>query len=87
MTTANQGISIEEIEQIVGQQVANAIEAIVIYETKTSMTREAMSQTKQQGDKKAEVTCYEWKSGILQEEMSTSEGSEPCGQVLERKRS
>ncbi|GJU64670.1 putative reverse transcriptase domain-containing protein [Tanacetum coccineum] len=51
MTTANQGMSIEEIEQIVAQRVANAIEAIAIYETKTSMAREAMSQTKRQGDK------------------------------------
>ncbi|GJY60181.1 hypothetical protein Tco_0460838 [Tanacetum coccineum] len=32
MTTANQGMSIEEIEQIVAQRVVNAIEAIAIYE-------------------------------------------------------
>ncbi|GKC12450.1 reverse transcriptase domain-containing protein [Tanacetum coccineum] len=54
MTTANQGMSVEEIEQIVAQRVANAIEAIAIYETKTSMARESMSQTKRQGDKVAE---------------------------------
>ncbi|GJV29381.1 putative reverse transcriptase domain-containing protein [Tanacetum coccineum] len=51
MTTANQGMNIEEIEQIVAKRVANAIKAIAIYEKKTSMAREAMSQTKRQGDK------------------------------------
>ncbi|GJT74334.1 reverse transcriptase domain-containing protein [Tanacetum coccineum] len=54
MTTVNQGTSVEEIEQIVAQRVADAIEAIAIYETKTNMAREAMSQTKRQGDKVAE---------------------------------
>ncbi|GJW65647.1 hypothetical protein Tco_0117531 [Tanacetum coccineum] len=34
MTTANQGMSIEEIEQIIAQRVANAIEDIAIYECK-----------------------------------------------------
>ncbi|GJR01184.1 hypothetical protein Tco_0524168 [Tanacetum coccineum] len=51
MTTTNQGISVEEIEQIVAQRVANAIEAIAIYETTTSLARMAMSQTKRQGEK------------------------------------
>ncbi|GJW03461.1 hypothetical protein Tco_1562317 [Tanacetum coccineum] len=37
MTTVNQGMSVEEIEQVVAQRVGNAIEAIAIYETKTSM--------------------------------------------------
>ncbi|GJR46639.1 putative reverse transcriptase domain-containing protein [Tanacetum coccineum] len=32
MTTVNQGMSVEEIEQIVAHRVANAIEAIAIYE-------------------------------------------------------
>ncbi|GJR10502.1 hypothetical protein Tco_0793154 [Tanacetum coccineum] len=32
MTTANQGMSVEEIGQILAQRVANAIEAIAIYE-------------------------------------------------------
>nr|GEY99006.1 putative reverse transcriptase domain-containing protein [Tanacetum cinerariifolium] len=54
MTTANQGMSIEEIEQIVAQRVANAIEAIAIYETKTSMAREAVSQTERHVDKATE---------------------------------
>nr|GEX68542.1 hypothetical protein [Tanacetum cinerariifolium] len=40
-----------EIEQIVAERVANAIEAIAIYETKTRMARESMTQTKQQKDK------------------------------------
>ncbi|GJW43815.1 hypothetical protein Tco_0072614 [Tanacetum coccineum] len=39
MTTVNQGMSIEEIERAVAQRMANAIEAIAIYETKTNMTR------------------------------------------------
>nr|GFD29720.1 hypothetical protein [Tanacetum cinerariifolium] len=53
MTTVNQGMRVEETKQIMAQCVANAIEAIAIYETKTSMTREAMSQTKRLGDKVA----------------------------------
>ncbi|GJU32692.1 hypothetical protein Tco_1176281 [Tanacetum coccineum] len=39
MTTVNQGMSVEEIEQVVAQRVGNAIEAIAIYETKTSMAK------------------------------------------------
>ncbi|GJW56339.1 reverse transcriptase domain-containing protein [Tanacetum coccineum] len=45
MTTANQGMSVEEIEQIVAQRVANAIEAIAIYES--------INQTKQRENKVA----------------------------------
>ncbi|GJY05460.1 hypothetical protein Tco_0371400 [Tanacetum coccineum] len=45
MTTANQDMSIEEIEQVVAQRVANAIEAIAIYES--------INQTKQQENKVA----------------------------------
>ncbi|GJV50900.1 hypothetical protein Tco_1446641, partial [Tanacetum coccineum] len=37
MTTIDQGMSVEEIERVVAQRVANAIEAIAIYETKTNM--------------------------------------------------
>ncbi|GJY10296.1 putative reverse transcriptase domain-containing protein [Tanacetum coccineum] len=54
MTTVNQGMSVEEIERVVAQRVANAIEAIVIYETKTNMACKSMSQTEQQEDKVAE---------------------------------
>ncbi|GKB78523.1 hypothetical protein Tco_0945418 [Tanacetum coccineum] len=54
MTTVNQGMSVEEIEQVVAQRVANAIEAIAIYETKTNMARKSISQTKREEDKVAE---------------------------------
>nr|GEZ34509.1 reverse transcriptase domain-containing protein [Tanacetum cinerariifolium] len=37
MTTVNQKMSVEEIERVVAQRVANAIEAIAIYETKTNL--------------------------------------------------
>ncbi|GJV15319.1 uncharacterized mitochondrial protein-like protein [Tanacetum coccineum] len=52
MTTINQGMSVEEIEWVVAQRVANAIEAIAIYKTKTNMARKSMSQTERQEDKK-----------------------------------
>ncbi|GKC16718.1 hypothetical protein Tco_1013500 [Tanacetum coccineum] len=45
MTTANQGISVEEIEQIVAQRLDNAFEAIAIYES--------LNQTKQRENKVA----------------------------------
>ncbi|GJY93649.1 hypothetical protein Tco_0509431 [Tanacetum coccineum] len=54
MTTVSQGMSVEEIEQVVAQRVANAIKAIAIYETKTNMARKSMSQTKREEDKVAE---------------------------------
>nr|GEZ48615.1 reverse transcriptase domain-containing protein [Tanacetum cinerariifolium] len=54
MTTVNQGMSVEEIEQVVAQQVANAIKAIAIYETKTNLARKSMSQTERQEEKVAE---------------------------------
>ncbi|GJT65527.1 putative reverse transcriptase domain-containing protein [Tanacetum coccineum] len=54
MTTINQGMSVEEIERVVAQRVANAIEAIAIYETKTNMARKSISQTEQQECKLAE---------------------------------
>ncbi|GKE47809.1 hypothetical protein Tco_1479067, partial [Tanacetum coccineum] len=54
MTTVNQGMSIEEIEQVIAQRVANAIEAIAIYETKTNMTCKSMIQTERQEDKVTE---------------------------------
>nr|GEV33891.1 putative reverse transcriptase domain-containing protein [Tanacetum cinerariifolium] len=54
MTTVNQGMSVEEIKRVVAQQVANAIEVIAIYETKSNMAHKSMSQTKQQEDKVAE---------------------------------
>ncbi|GJT10951.1 putative reverse transcriptase domain-containing protein [Tanacetum coccineum] len=51
MTTVNQGMSVEEIERVLAQRMANAIEAIAIYETKTNIARKSISQTKQQKDK------------------------------------
>nr|GFB68608.1 hypothetical protein [Tanacetum cinerariifolium] len=54
MTTVNQGMSVEEIERVVAQRVANAIEAIAIYEAKTNIALKSMSQTKRQKEKVAE---------------------------------
>nr|GEW66073.1 retrotransposon protein, putative, Ty3-gypsy subclass [Tanacetum cinerariifolium] len=54
MTTVNQGMSVEEIGRVVAQWVANAIEAIAIYETKTNLAHKSMSQTKRQEEKVAE---------------------------------
>nr|GEX19782.1 reverse transcriptase domain-containing protein [Tanacetum cinerariifolium] len=54
MTTINQGMGVEEIKRVVAQRVANAIEAIAIYEMKTNMARKSMSQTERQKDKVAE---------------------------------
>nr|GFD36153.1 hypothetical protein [Tanacetum cinerariifolium] len=54
MTTVNQGMSFEEIKRVVTQRVANAIEEIAIYETKTNMALKSMSQTEQQKEKVAE---------------------------------
>nr|GEV81508.1 hypothetical protein [Tanacetum cinerariifolium] len=51
MTTVNQRMSVEEIECVVAQRVANAIEAIVIYETKTNLACKSMSQTERQKEK------------------------------------
>nr|GEZ92554.1 reverse transcriptase domain-containing protein [Tanacetum cinerariifolium] len=63
MTTVNQGMSIEETERVVAQRVANAIEAIAIYETKTNLARKSMSQTKQQKEKVQENTSNKGKWG------------------------
>nr|GEZ63755.1 hypothetical protein [Tanacetum cinerariifolium] len=54
MTNVNQGMSVEEIKRVVAQRVANAIEAIAIYETKTNLARKLMSQTKRQKEKVVE---------------------------------
>ncbi|GJV46302.1 hypothetical protein Tco_1430838 [Tanacetum coccineum] len=51
MTTVNQGMSVKEIERVVAQRVANAIEAIAIYETKTNMALNSVSQAKRKEDK------------------------------------
>nr|GFB95361.1 hypothetical protein [Tanacetum cinerariifolium] len=54
MTTVKQGMSVEEIKRVVAQRVANAIEAISTYETKTNLARKLMSQTERQEEKVAE---------------------------------
>ncbi|GJT24251.1 reverse transcriptase domain-containing protein [Tanacetum coccineum] len=54
MKTVNQGMSVEEIERVVAQRVANDIEAIFIYETKTNIARKSMIQIERQEDKVAE---------------------------------
>nr|GFD62181.1 hypothetical protein [Tanacetum cinerariifolium] len=54
MATVNQGMNVEEIERVVAQRVANAIEAIAIYEAKTNMAHKSMSQTERQEEKVAE---------------------------------
>nr|GFD18248.1 hypothetical protein [Tanacetum cinerariifolium] len=48
MITVNQGMSVEEIERVVAQRLANTIEAIAIYETKTNLAHKSMSQTERQ---------------------------------------
>nr|GFB73307.1 hypothetical protein [Tanacetum cinerariifolium] len=53
MTTVNQGMSIEEIERVVAQRVANAIEVIAIYETKTNIALKSMSQIERQEEEVA----------------------------------
>nr|GFB63146.1 reverse transcriptase domain-containing protein [Tanacetum cinerariifolium] len=47
-------MSVEEIEQVIAQRVANAIEDIAIYETKINLGRKSMSQTEQQKEDVAE---------------------------------
>ncbi|GJW88123.1 reverse transcriptase domain-containing protein [Tanacetum coccineum] len=47
MSTTNQGMSFAEIEQIVAQQVANAIET---YEAKTRVARDLMNRVESQKD-------------------------------------
>ncbi|GJV07177.1 hypothetical protein Tco_1344833 [Tanacetum coccineum] len=44
MSATRQGMSSKEIERVVAQRVANAIEAIAIYETKIHMAHDSMNQ-------------------------------------------
>ncbi|GJR06977.1 hypothetical protein Tco_0529961 [Tanacetum coccineum] len=53
MSTTNQGTSFAGIEQMVAQQVANAIETIAIYEAKTRMARDLINRVERQKDKVA----------------------------------
>nr|GEX57640.1 hypothetical protein [Tanacetum cinerariifolium] len=67
MTIVNKGMSIEEIERVVAQRVANAIEAIAIYETKTNLAHKSMNQTERQKEKVAENANNKRKwEGVLQ---------------------
>nr|GFC86802.1 reverse transcriptase domain-containing protein [Tanacetum cinerariifolium] len=68
MTTINQGMSVEEIEQVVAQRVANAIEAIAIYETKTNLARKSMSQTERKDEEVAENASNKRKWGSNDDE-------------------
>ncbi|GJW98163.1 hypothetical protein Tco_0179971 [Tanacetum coccineum] len=54
MTTTNQGMSFAEIEQIVTQRVANAIETIAIYKAKTRVARDLIDQVERKKDKVAD---------------------------------
>nr|GEW28870.1 hypothetical protein [Tanacetum cinerariifolium] len=63
MTTVNQGMSVEEIERVVAQRVANAIEEIAIYETKTNLACKSMSQTERQEEKVAKNASNKRKWG------------------------
>nr|GEW31854.1 hypothetical protein [Tanacetum cinerariifolium] len=54
MTTVNQGMSVKEIERVVAQRVANAIEEIAIYEAQTNIASKLMSQTERQEEEVAE---------------------------------
>nr|GEU96171.1 hypothetical protein [Tanacetum cinerariifolium] len=48
--------SLAEVKQIIAQRVANAIETIAFFETKTRMDRESTNQTKRQEGKIVEDT-------------------------------
>nr|GEY57523.1 hypothetical protein [Tanacetum cinerariifolium] len=54
MTTVSHGMSVEEIKRVVAQRVANTIEAIAIYETKTILAHKSMNQTERQEEEVAE---------------------------------
>nr|GFA50734.1 putative reverse transcriptase domain-containing protein [Tanacetum cinerariifolium] len=47
-------MSIEEIKRVIAQRVANAIEAIAIYDTKTNLACKSMSQTERKKEEVAE---------------------------------
>ncbi|GJS50981.1 putative reverse transcriptase domain-containing protein [Tanacetum coccineum] len=66
MTTINQGMSVEEIERVVAQRVANVIEAIA---TKTNIARKSMIQTERQEDKVAENASNKRKWEVFPEDL------------------
>ncbi|GJR39399.1 hypothetical protein Tco_1215083 [Tanacetum coccineum] len=66
MTTTKQGMSFAEVEQIIAQRVANAIETIAIYETKTRMARDVNETGQSAGRKDSSgilTTKGKWKDG------------------------
>ncbi|GKA72485.1 reverse transcriptase domain-containing protein [Tanacetum coccineum] len=69
MTTTNQGLSFAEIEQIVAQQVARAMETIAIYVARTRVARDSRNQVEHQEDKVAENSRKKrkWEVQWLQE--------------------
>nr|GFC93533.1 reverse transcriptase domain-containing protein [Tanacetum cinerariifolium] len=56
-------MSVEEIERVVAQRVANAIEAIAIYEMKTNIALKSISQIERQEEKVAENASNKRKWG------------------------
>nr|GEY69197.1 putative reverse transcriptase domain-containing protein [Tanacetum cinerariifolium] len=56
-------MSVEEIKRVVAQRVANAIEAIAIYEKKTNLARKSMSQTERQEEEVVENASNKRKWG------------------------
>ncbi|GJV92839.1 hypothetical protein Tco_1540652 [Tanacetum coccineum] len=86
MTTVNQGISVEEIERVVAQRLANAIEAIAIYETKTNMARKSMIQIKRQEDKVTENASNKRKWEVkLQNRVDMYWKGKACGDTTKTK--
>nr|GEW42083.1 reverse transcriptase domain-containing protein [Tanacetum cinerariifolium] len=69
--TFQRWMSVEEIERVVAQRVANAIEAIAIYETKTNLAHKAMSETERQEEEVAENASNKrkWEEFFLPKEL------------------
>ncbi|GJT72780.1 putative reverse transcriptase domain-containing protein [Tanacetum coccineum] len=70
MTATRQKMSYAEIDQIVAQQVTNAIKAIAIYETKIRMTHDPMNQVIRQEttiENNANNKRNQWKEGLCWE--------------------
>nr|GFB00678.1 hypothetical protein [Tanacetum cinerariifolium] len=61
-------MSVEEIKRVVAQRVANAIEAIAIYETKTNLAHKSMSQNERQEEKVAKNASNKRKWGSNHDE-------------------
>ncbi|GJV70009.1 reverse transcriptase domain-containing protein [Tanacetum coccineum] len=55
MSASRQGMSFEEMEHVVGQRVANAIETFPIYESKIRMAHDSMNQVVREESTRIEV--------------------------------